>query len=422
MKISPDLFIKGYYIISVPADRFVRLMNYCQKKDISLSEFHHSDIKFFSKLFQKTQNTESTLHNENSQNKIKCFVISHREYKALTDFLEKAQIQCEILKDKGLPALLSKKGTRFFLASVLLLIMGMFVSSRYIWNINVTGSTYYTGEQIKKWVSENVVTIGSKKKGIICSELEHQIKEGLNRVEWVSCSIEGTTLVIDIYDTNSTAKKDSTTSDYSQYNLSDIISDTDCIITDIIPVSGTALVAVGDEVKKGDVLISSEVTIYNDYGEEVDTSYVEAMGYITGMVTEEFNQSISYERQEKVYDEGFKCFAIGFGDAYVNIFSPKITAQYDTETELKRLAFNDSFFLPFSIAVYNIHPYSVIQLTNDENELKTALSKRLAACISDLQKKGVEIVENNVKMYVNEDGCTAKGSILYKKTIGCRGE
>jgi hypothetical protein len=50
------------------------------------------------------------------------------------------------------------------------------------------------------------------------------------------------------------------------------------------------------------------------------------------------------------------------------------------------------------------------------------MTKRISAYVSALQKKGVEIVENNVKMYFDENGCTAKGSILYKKNVGYKGD
>jgi similar to stage IV sporulation protein len=334
----------------------------------------------------------------------------------MSDFLVKAQIECEIIGDKGLPALLSKRLTQVILSLIIILVLSLIIISRYIWNITVTGSTYYTSEQISSWVIENAVAIGSSKKDIVCSELEYSIKEGLDEVEWVSCSIKGTTLVIDIYDSNDDAgltdKKSS----------GDIIADTDCTITDIIPIAGTALVAVGDKVKRGDVLISGEITITNDYGEAVDTAYVDAMGYVTGLITETFNETIAHERQEKLYTESFKSFAVGFGDAYIDIFTPKIKAAYDVERKAVSLSVGNAFYLPFSVATYDVHPYSVSSVENDEQELREIMSKRVDAYIGDLQKKGVEIVENNVKMYVNTNGCTAKGTILYRKTIGYKGD
>jgi similar to stage IV sporulation protein len=92
------------------------------------------------------------------------------------------------------------------------------------------------------------------------------------------------------------------------------------------------------------------------------------------------------------------------------------------ETELKNLSIGESFYLPFSVATYNIRPYLVTQLTNTEQKLRDIMSKRVTSYVSDLQKKGVEIVENNVKMYLSDKGCTAKGTILYKKNIGYKGD
>jgi similar to stage IV sporulation protein len=396
MKKRPELFFKGYYIILVPTDKLVRLMNYCRAKDICLYEIYKND-------------DETRL------------IVSHKDYKALEVFFEKAQIECKILESKGLAALFFKRSVQLILGFFLLLLFGVVIINGYIWNITVTGSTYYTDEQIKSWISENAVSIGSKKKQITCSDLEHAIREGLQNIEWVSCSIRGTTLVVDVYD----KKGDLKTDDYSgsgENEYSDVVSESDCIITEIIPVSGTAVVAVGDKVKKGDILISAEITIYNDYGEQVDTAYVDAKGYVTGLITDNFNETITEKSQEKTYEDCIKSFALGFGDANISIFSPKITSQYDLSTVSNNLRIGNSFYLPFSVVTYEIYPYSVIQTDRDKTELKSIMTKRISAYVSALQKKGVEIVENNVKMYFDENGCTAKGSILYKKNVGYKGD
>ena len=48
----------------------------------------------------------------------------------------------------------------------------------------------------------------------------------------------------------------------------------DCTIYSLVASAGTPVASVGDEVKKGDTLISGTVNIYNDDSEVVDTVFV----------------------------------------------------------------------------------------------------------------------------------------------------
>ena len=55
-----------------------------------------------------------------------------------------------------------------------------------------------------------------------------------------------------------------------------IIASQDCTITEIVTASGTPVVKAGDDVKKGDILISGAVYLYDDNNEVLDTNYVSA--------------------------------------------------------------------------------------------------------------------------------------------------
>ena len=81
-------------------------------------------------------------------------------------------------------------------------------------------------------------------------------------------------------------------------NATDIVADQDCVITDIVPRKGIAMVKEGDQVKKGDILISGQVPVNNDAGETIAYQYHESDADIRGQT------AISYEdSQEVVYLE-----------------------------------------------------------------------------------------------------------------------
>lgn len=391
MNTGIKLYVKGYYVISVKTDRYIRLANYSQRNNI--------------RLFQ--------VKNESNLTVFKIFISDHKK---LLSFFDKSQIPYEIISKKGLPVLLSKTISKIIICLLLIFTIIFIILSRYIWHIEINGNLIYSDEQIITYLNGMDVSVGSEKKRIHCQDIERYLKENLNNLEWISCSLDKTTLVIDLYDT------DKKPASKEEVQFTPIVSDSDCIITDIIPISGNAVCSIGDEVKVGDVLISNEIAICNDYGEEVDKAYVEAIGYVEGLITEEYIDEIPKSRYKKVYDEDIKTVNICFGDASIELFKPKKLIQYDKEESIRAIKLNGNFYLPFSVQYNCLHPYEAKLNENSPEDIKLQLQRKLENHIAILNKKGVEIVENNVKIYVRNDVYIAKGSIQYKKNICYKGE
>lgn len=386
-----ELFIKGLYTISIETDRYLRFANYCSRNNILLYDVVYE---------------EEYTH----------FSLSESDFKRLSSFFEKTNIKYSILARKGLPNILSKKVSKCALLLLAMYICYMLIMSRYIWNIRINGNLIYSDEQIMEKLHEKNVYIGCGKKRVNCSKLEIELKEELIDIKWISISKKGTTVNVDIYDAVSTEN------DVVSMNNNPLVSDIDCTITNIIPISGTSVVNIGDEVHIGDVLISNEITIYNDYGEAVDMAYVNAMGYVEGLVKEEYRDEIMLCRYKKEYKAPITIYSICCGEAEIELFKPKGLGEYDTVSELAESDNGKDFYQPFKLRKKKIYPYETVYVEESENEVKAELNKRLSKKELDLQKKGVEIVENNVKIYHVEGGYVAKGYISYKTSVGSKGD
>ena len=55
---------------------------------------------------------------------------------------------------------------------------------------------------------------------------------------------------------------------------------------------------------------------------------------------------------------------------------------------------------------------------HEKEEIQKILTERFVRYCEDLEKKGVEIIENDVKIYTGQDKSEAKGSLMVQMPIG----
>ena len=63
-------------------------------------------------------------------------------------------------------------------------------------------------------------------------------------------------------------------------------------------------------------------------------------------------------------------------------------------------------------------PYKSTQVKYSENKLQSILSEEYSRFTDNLTKKGVEIIENDVKIYTGPKQAEAKGTLTVIKDIG----
>ncbi|NLC17416.1 MAG: sporulation protein YqfD [Clostridiales bacterium] len=140
----------------------------------------------------------------------------------------------------------------FVLTIIIIAVFNMFV-----WDIKINGN-----EQIAdKAVFEALDSLGIKKGKLINNidrkKLAQDLNSRLNQASLVSVEIKGVTLLINIKERIPKPQEE------DQKTADEIISGYDCQITKIALLNGTALVKIGDIVKKGEVLAAA----YEEYYE-----------------------------------------------------------------------------------------------------------------------------------------------------------
>ncbi|MBP3619981.1 MAG: sporulation protein YqfD [Clostridia bacterium] len=179
---------------------------------------------------------------EKSTTSFKCF---YKDRKKVLKFLKDKNIEILSVQNEGIFAYLDKFWVSYGIWSAIIAFVACFAFQyQFIINFNVFGIEKLTETQVVEFVKQNS---SRKKSEIILKDLELSIYENFDEISFVSCSIRGQTLIVNI--------KEKLLPSVMENQFFPIVAEEDAKITKIELTSGTLCVAVGDYVKKGDVLV-----------------------------------------------------------------------------------------------------------------------------------------------------------------------
>ena len=330
--------------------------------------------------------------------------ISVKGYFALKPILKKTGTRASVLKRYGLPFFMSKMQSRkIFVAGFLCCMVFWILMSRFIWNIRIEGNYAITEDVLLDYLEDHDIRVSMKKSGLDIPELERDLREDFNVITWTSAQLKGTTLLISI--------KENEMPDYDRMSQSsreeagfDLIASRDGTVSYIITRSGVPQAAVGDAVKKGAVLVSGAVPVYNDDATVRKYQFVES----DADIRIRYDESISVKRdilyEEKQYSgRQKKMLVLGIKDREWDLKWGAIDYDhYDISGEKKQIKLLDHLYLPIYYGEKTVQEYEMIRCEHSEDEMNEIMQQEWNKIISTLEEKGVQIIEKNVTIKKNE--------------------
>ncbi len=387
VKILHFLFGRLYFEISGP--NVERFLNLCAKNNIVLW-----DLKPSGKGYR--------------------FFIRKKAYKTLENLAEKTHIYIKLSGRYGLPFfLLEHRKRKAFFVSVFMGVLMIFALSQFVWEITVSGSEVYSKSDILKYVTTNYYKPGTYKRNVDCNQLEEHLREDYEEIAWVSCSLQGTRLHIEIKETLDRKTKQ------NPKKPCDIVANKSGLITGLSVKSGTPLVSVGDKVKKGSTLISGLIYYYSDDFQVTETDKIRADGEITMKTKETYKESIPMEYYEKKLKKKKKRIKSIYAGTYEWKFSEKKKEEHTNIIEKKySLKIGSSLYLPLGIYVRTYQPYDTVRKTYTEKQAKEKLEKRLKKYLAKKERKGIQVIHHEISYKKKGNSYTASGTILQEEKIG----
>lgn len=368
--ISIMKFVRGYVYVHLTGYAPERFLNLCGKNDILIWDLQVVEDGYL-------------------------FHISMQGFKMLRPILKKTKTKVVILEKKGLPMYFFRyRKRKLFVAGLLFCVAMLVYVSGFVWNIEVCGNSYLSEETILTFLEEEDAYFGTKISQIDCATLEEKLRSEYPEVIWTSIKIYGTKMTIDIQESLLSEDSYQTTSE----EVCDIVASKDGIIVQMITRQGTPLVKIGNEVKRGDCLVSGELPITSDYGEVVTYIYECADADILAQVQYTYQETISRIYQEKIYQSNaYKNYILQIGDIIIkNPFIQEPEGLYDVTVEAIQLKLGPNFYLPVYFKKITYNSYELEQKEYTEEEIKALAKKDFLQYQQKLEEKGIQIVGKNV--------------------------
>lgn len=264
-------FCRGYLVVTVSGPGVERFINLALTRGIS-----------FWDLQKRPQGAQLS--------------IGLYSFRKIRPLVRKSRCRLHILQKAGLPFIKVKLRRRrglvlgglFFLAS-------LYILTSFIWFIEITGNRAIAKEEIRGLIEQLGIRPGIRKKQLDLLELEQDIARMHSAISWAGCRIRGTLLEIEIVEHRLEPEPD--------LAPADLVAAKDGLVERVLVIEGQAVVAPGDTVSQGDLLIRGVRDYDDSYFPEEEPpvpELVRAKGEVEARVWYEARVPVELRKQVKI--------------------------------------------------------------------------------------------------------------------------
>lgn len=382
-------FLKGYLVIRLSGYSPERFLNLCSRHQIILWGL-------------RSVGTEYEM----------CISISG--FKKLRPLVHKTRTKVVIMERHGLPFILHRyRNRKLFAVGAAGGAVLLYTLSLFIWNIHVEGNYSLSDQVILEYLASEQIIHGMAKRDIHGEEIEAKLREHFPEITWMSAEVKGTRLIVHIQE-----NEDSIPETIPKEQPADLAASESGTVVSMIVRSGTPAAAEGMEIQKGDILVLSRVEVLDDAGEVANAYYVHADADIRIQRQEAYEASFPMQYVKKVYT-GRKRTSIYLmlGNKRIDFGLPRRGSyeQSDYITSELPLKITENFYLPIVFGKQTEQEYVPTDAVYTTEEAETHAKEELSLFFEKLSIKGLQIIENNVKIEINGDLCRAAGDYLVEK-------
>ena len=338
------------------------------------------------------------------------------DFYRIRPFAKKAGVRVRIQEKLGLPFFLYRNRKRkLFAVGAASFFLLLFVLSRFIWNISFSGNLLFTDDMLTGQLREIGVCYGMPKRGVDCDRIEEDLRSRCSRIVWVSAHVSGTRLQIRI--------RENETADgipLREESPRNLVAETAGTVISILVRAGKAAVQPGDEVEKGQILVEGMLPVTNDSGEVERTLFVRADADIRLRTTKIYREWVPHFQTVRSYtgkkQRGFRLRA-----GAVDILAmPPLAGKrnWDLTGVSRQIVLFGDFFLPIWTEAFTAREYEKVERKRTKTELNDLTKAVHERKLQKLTEKGVQIIENDVKILDNSNGWIICGSMTVEEEAG----
>lgn len=344
------------------------------------------------------------------------FCISRKGFYASEDLLKRTRTEMKIRKKCGVPFFLYRyRARKLFIIGILLCMFLLWNCSRYIWKIEINGTSELSEDMIQTWLERQECSYGTRKSVIDCADLENRLRTDFETIAWTSVRLEGTKMTVDIQESLPEVDTASLPTDGAW----DIVASEEAQIDAIFTRRGTPLVEKGMTVSQGAVLVSGRLDILDDNGEVAKQHYVVSDADVTGVVIRDYEASLPRDYQKKIYTgDEHTSYLVQVGNVQIPIGRKAAYEACETTASDHQMELLPGFYLPVHLFVTLQRAYVYRPETYTKEEAEQHATAGWELFLEKFTQKGIPIIVKNVKIETNEKNCMIRGTIEAKIPIG----
>ncbi|MCM1112855.1 MAG: sporulation protein YqfD [Muribaculum sp.] len=388
-------YIRGYLRIRVTGFSPERFMNLCSNRDILLWDIEQSGDGY-----------------------VMC--ISLYGFYRIRAIVKKTGTRVAILERCGLPFFLSTmRKRRIFLLGLLLAVSCWYVSTWFVWDIEITGNYRVTTDQLESFLKEQNIREGMRRDSLDIGELEKSLRRRFSLVTWTSARLDGTRLYISVKENDAPILQEGET---QESGGTDLVSEFDGRVAAIVVRTGVPKVRIGDTVERGSVLVDGKIPVYNDDATLREYIFADADADIVIEHVETFQATLPFDYIEREYtgrETKQKFVRVGDGfEGKIPVESPYL--MYDKVMRQGRPVLFEKLDIPVYGGEYTYREYQNVEHTYTLEQAQELLKENLMRFLQTLEEKGVQIIEKDVKIDTSGSGWTLYGEFLVQESAGQR--
>ena len=365
-------YIIGYIRISIEGYYIERFINICGNEKITIWNL------------KRNKNVKLELN------------IGIKDLKKVAKIATQTKCKIKIIKKKGLPFLFNRyRKRKLFFVFLLVIIIGLGISSNFVWNIQIVEEDKESIENLYQDVVESGLEIGKMKSKINTKDIINKVRLKRNDIAWMGIELKGTNAIVKVV--KATAKPEIV--DDNEY--CNIVSDKQGIITKINAQNGTIAVKVGDTVNVGTTLINGWME-----GKYTGLRYVHAKGEIQAKVWHTKNKKILYNATEKTETGNVENkYQIKINNFEINL-SKRLSKFkiYDTIVLENKFKIFSDFYLPISLVKITNKEIKEEQKNYNVEQAKDLGIEQLQEELDNEIEDKSKVVNKIINTYEKEDG------------------
>ncbi|MFI3237113.1 MAG: sporulation protein YqfD [Lachnospiraceae bacterium] len=326
-----------------------------------------------------------------------CVNMLVEDFKACKDFVRKTGVKVAVVKRTGLPFFMSLLWKRsVFVVGAIAFIVSIYISSRVLWHIELNGNYSISSDMFYTFLEEQGVYKGMWISTLDIEELEKEIRKEFDLVTWTSGKMDGTILMLDIKENEKSTIDSSEDTSFTKDSATGLYATFSGTIYSIYTRKGIPLVKAMQEVEKGELLVDGRVPIYLE-----DTTVgayqfydVDADILIDTQVEVEFSLSNVYIERIYTGREKQGLYVYLFDKIYPLTWNLTQYAYKETYLEqIKGISWDEG---TISVGKYYAKEYQGLEKSYTQEQAEEILEEYLDKKISELEEKGVQILDKNV--------------------------